>query len=215
MAILRIERLAWILAAVCLISGTGLAVSGKVVQTRRVAAFVEARAELAAVVPDQSDWSTARRAAWQRQLASNAAAAATAILRIPDLEIEAEIFPTTSDRHLDLGVGRIERTSAPGEPGNIGLAGHRDGYFRRLKDIRQGQDIEVLTIDRRWVYRVAHTRVVSPDAVEVLTDTGDPVLTLVTCYPFHFLGTAPRRFVVRAVLIDQSSRAQSTKEVLL
>jgi sortase A len=89
----------------------------------------------------------------------------------------------------------------PGSAGNVGLAGHRDGFFRGLKDIQPGDEIEVEAIGRIDRYRVERTWIVNPEDVSVLDPTGEPSVTLVTCYPFYFVGSAPQRFIVRAVRI--------------
>ena len=128
------------------------------------------------------------------------AAAPLAILRIPHIRLEVAVLPGTSDRILERAVGHIEQTALPGTDGNTGIAGHRDGFFRGLKDIDRGDVIELETRRGREIYRVERTWVVEPDDVSVLDPTPGRSLTLVTCYPFHFIGAAPRRFVVRAVL---------------
>jgi len=203
-ALLYAERLVWIAAGVCLLAGAVLGTSDHVRQSRRLAAFEAASTPLHVGTPDQSDWSAARRTAWAKELTAGAPPP-EAVLRIPELRIEAEIYSGTTDRALDLGVGHIEGTARPGATGNVGLAGHRDGYFRRLKDIRTGQRIEVVTRGQRLVYRVESTRIVPPTAVEVLRDRGAPLLTLVTCYPFYFPGNAPERFIVSATLVSRDN----------
>ena len=112
----------------------------------------------------------------------------------------------TDDRTLDRGVGHIAGTAPPGTDWNLGIAGHRDGFFRRLKDITPGDVIEIETIQGKDVYRVDQTWVVDPNDVSVLDPTPTPALTLVTCYPFYFIGSAPRRFIVRAVRAGDSGR---------
>ena len=111
------------------------------------------------------------------------------------------MLPGTDDRSLDRGVGHIEDTAQPGTDGNLGIAGHRDGFFRGLKDITLGDVIELDTIQGSDTYRVERTWVVSPEDVSVLDPTSTRALTLVTCYPFYFVGSAPDRFIVRAVRI--------------
>ena len=109
------------------------------------------------------------------------------------------MLPGTSDRTLDRAVGHIETTAEPGAGGNSGIAGHRDGFFRGLKDITLGDVIELDTIQGSDAYRVERTWVVDPEDVSVLEPTPGRSLTLVTCYPFYYVGSAPRRFIVRAV----------------
>ena len=109
------------------------------------------------------------------------------------------MLPGTDDFVLNRAVGYIEGTALPGKDGNSGIAGHRDGFFRGLKDIAAGDAIELETLDSRQQYRVERTWVVDPEDVSVLDPTPIRSLTLVTCYPFYFIGPAPQRFIVRAV----------------
>jgi sortase A len=154
---------------------------------------------LHAAKPDQSLWAPDRISAWRRAL-SEPAPAPLAVIRIPKIRLEALILPGTDDRTLDLAVGHIEDTAEPGTDGNSGLAGHRDGFFRGLKDMVPGDAIELDTLKGKQVYRVEKTWVVDPEDVWVLDPTPTQALTLVTCYPFYYIGPAPRRFIVRAVL---------------
>ena len=120
-----------------------------------------------------------------------------AILRIPDLGLEVPVYASASELHLNRGAGLIEGMGLPDKGGNLGIAGHRDGFFRVLKDVVPGQRIEIETQKRKHSYRVVSTEVVDPSELRVLADTLDPTVTLVTCYPFYFLGSAPQRFIVR------------------
>jgi sortase A len=119
--------------------------------------------------------------------------------------LEVPVLAGTDDRTLDRAVGYIEDTAKPGTEGNTGIAGHRDGFFRGLKDIATGDTIELDTLDAKAQYRVERTWIVNPDDVSVLDPTPTGALTLVTCYPFYFVGSAPQRFIVRAVLVNLSS----------
>jgi len=108
-----------------------------------------------------------------------------------------------SDAHtLRLGAGHIENTALPGESGNVAIAGHRDSFFRPLQDVHVGDDIMLDTPEERAHYRVTFTRVVNSYDVGVIAPTHDASLTLVTCYPFWFIGQAPDRFVVRASRVE-------------
>lgn len=93
-------------------------------------------------------------------------------------------------------------TAEPGETGNVVLGGHRDTFFRPLRGIRRGDRITVTTTTGKYRYRVDWTRVVNPEQTELLQPTPDPALTLVTCYPFRYVGAAPQRFIVRARMIS-------------
>lgn len=100
---------------------------------------------------------------------------------------------------LRLGAGHIEGTPLPGEPGNSGIAGHRDTFFRELKDIRRNDEIQIQTATGLLRYEVDWVKVVEPNDTTVLEpSTAESTLTLVTCYPFYFVGPAPNRFVVHA-----------------
>jgi sortase A len=128
-----------------------------------------------------------------------------AVLRIPRISLEAPLFDGTDDLTLNHAVGRIAGTSHPGEPGNIGIAGHRDGFFRGLKDVRVGDAIELKTLKGTDTYIVDQIQIVSPRQVEVLRPTSVPSLTLVTCYPFYFFGNAPQRYIVTASLSPEKN----------
>jgi len=154
--------------------------------------------------PDQSLWSPERIVAW-RKAAGEPAATPIAVLRIPRIRLEVPVLPGTDDRTLDRAVGHIDDTALPGADGNSGIAGHRDGFFRGLKDIAEGDVIELETTQEKEIYRVERTWVVDPEDVSVLDPTPTRALTLVTCYPFYYVGPAPRRYIVRAVLVRPTS----------
>jgi sortase A len=132
-------------------------------------------------------------------------------IEIPRLGVSAIIKAGTDARTLQLAVGHISGTALPGEPGNVGLAGHRDTFFRRLRDIRTDDEIRVTTPTREYSYRVERTNVVEPADVWVLDPTTHPALTLVTCYPFSYVGSAPQRFIVRAQLAPDTNDDQGLK----
>lgn len=147
---------------------------------------------------DQSLWSNQRTKLYRASLGKSAEA--LAMLRIPRLHLEAPVLEGTDEFTLNRGVGRIVGTSRPGEVGNIAIAGHRDGFFRPLKGISQGDLIELVTISGTDIYAVDRVRITSPDDVSALRLGTKPSLTLVTCYPFYFVGPAPRRYIVEASL---------------
>ncbi|MFA6954840.1 MAG: class D sortase [Thermoanaerobaculia bacterium] len=119
-------------------------------------------------------------------------------LVIPRLDVDVVVAEGSSDSVLRRAVGRVERSASPGERGNIVLAGHRDTFFRPLAEIRKGDLIVLESGAGEQRYRVEWTRVVDPKDVLALRQSGYPALTLVTCYPFQYVGSAPLRFVVRA-----------------
>ena len=124
-------------------------------------------------------------------------------VEISRLGVDAVVRAGSDARTLRLAVGHIPGTALPGEPGNIGFAAHRDTFFRRLGSIRAGDEITVVTPEGTFRYEVEGTRVVEPKDVWVLDPTEHPSLTLVTCYPFSYIGSAPQRFIVRARQIDR------------
>ena len=123
------------------------------------------------------------------------------VLGIDKLRIRVPVFDGTDDLVLNRGAGWIAGTARPGEEGNIGIAGHRDGFFRGLKDIIVGDVVTLTTPQAQATYVVDQIEIVSPERVEVLRPRDSPSLTLVTCYPFYFVGDAPERFIVHARLI--------------
>ena len=120
-------------------------------------------------------------------------------IEIPRLGVSAIIRAGSDAKTLRLAVGHIPGTALPGQLGNIGLAGHRDTFFRRLRDIRASDVIRVVTPTGTFAFKVDTTQVVSPKDTWVLNQTDTPTLTLVTCYPFTYVGSAPKRFIVHAV----------------
>jgi LPXTG-site transpeptidase (sortase) family protein len=200
------ERAAWIAGLVGVSIWAGAAYLRHAASTRELQTFVAARdvarpRAIAFGAPDTTLWDPKRVAAWQETQHANASAP-LAVLRIPRVGIEAPVLEGTDDMTLNRGVGHIEDTAVPGASGNIGLAGHRDGFFRALKDIAPGDALDVETTAGLTHYRVERTWIVDPDNVSVLDPTTTPSVTLVTCYPFYFVGSAPERFIVRAVRDD-------------
>ena len=123
-----------------------------------------------------------------------------AVLNIPRLHLAVPVFDGTDDITLNRGLGRIAGTGAPGENGNLGIAGHRDGFFRGLKDIGPGDLVEIETPGEKDTYIVDGMEIVDPKDVSVLRPGPATSITLVTCYPFYFVGDAPHRFIVKASL---------------
>jgi len=119
-------------------------------------------------------------------------------LSVPRLQFSAMVREGIDRRTLRVAVGHIPSTALPGQAGNVGLAGHRDTFFRGLKDLRPRDEIQFATPIGNFKYQVESLTVVEPDNVEALAPSPENVLTMVTCYPFSYIGPAPKRFVVRA-----------------
>lgn len=128
-------------------------------------------------------------------------------LAIPRLGVSVMGEEGTDIGTLRRGAGHVPGTAPPGSSsGNVVIAAHRDTFFRPLRDIRVGDDVEMTTASGRLYYRVDSTEVVAPSDVAVLRGTGTPNLTLITCYPFAFIGSAPSRFIVHCSLVGQGHR---------
>jgi sortase A len=121
-----------------------------------------------------------------------------ALLRVAKIHLEVPVLEGTDDLTLNRGVGRIAGTARLGEKGNLGIAGHRDGFFRGLKDVGVGDSIDLVLPSRTDTYVVDKVEIVNPDNVGVLRPASVSSLTLVTCYPFYFIGSAPQRYIVHA-----------------
>ncbi|MEP7367167.1 MAG: class D sortase [Acidobacteriota bacterium] len=119
-------------------------------------------------------------------------------IEVTRIGLSAVVFEGTDRKTLQRAAGHVADTAFPGQAGNIGIAGHRDTFFRPLRDIHQDDIVTLTTLRGEFRYRVVSARVVVPTEVSVLTPTENEVLTLVTCYPFYFVGSAPSRFIVRA-----------------
>lgn len=126
-------------------------------------------------------------------------------IEVPRLGIHAIVLHGGSPAQLRHAVGHIVKTALPGEPGNVVLAGHRDTFFRPLRDIRVGDEIRFTTRARQFEYRVQSIEVVEPTEIRVLQTTTGHDLTLLTCFPFRYVGPAPNRFVVHAHEISESA----------
>jgi len=130
-------------------------------------------------------------------------------VEVPRLGLSAVLMEGEDPKTLRHAVGHIPGSPLPGQAGNVGLSGHRDTFFRPLRNIRENDIIVVTTLQGAYRYRVVSTRIVSPDNVAVLDGGQGEILTLVTCYPFYFVGAAPDRFIVRAERLHSISKAQS------
>ena len=119
-------------------------------------------------------------------------------IEIPRLGLSVAVLQGTTSKTLLLGVGHIAGTALPGEAGNIGIAGHRDTYFRVLKDVRRNDEIRLQTASGIARYEVDWIQITAPRDGDIVAPTSESALTLVTCYPFYYIGAAPERFVVHA-----------------
>jgi sortase A len=165
-------------------------------------------------VVDLSLWSPKRVQALKDSLVQDADPP-IAVLSIPKIHLEVPVFDGTEDLTLNRGVGRIRGTSRIGQHGNLGIAGHRDGFFRGLKDMTPGDAIELVLQGKTLSYAVDTIQVVDPKDVRVLRPTTNATLTLVTCYPFYFVGSAPQRYIVSASVkkVNESTRVANQPSV--
>jgi sortase A len=144
--------------------------------------------------PDQSQWAAGRVRDYEQ--AKHEARSPVAVLTVPALKLEVPVFDKDDDLSLNRGAGLVAGMGTPDQGGNVGIAGHRDGFFRVLKDIKIGDLIEVRTRVKVHRYRVTSIEIVDAADKRLLADTELPSITLVTCYPFYYIGNAPQRFIV-------------------
>ncbi len=197
----RRRTLLWVEVALWIIGSVGVStyayaqLTSTLTQRSSIESFRDRVAET-----DRSLWSDSRIAHYDAASSLENNDVALGILSVPSINLEVAIFEGTSARVLNLGVGRVVGTARVGDPDNLALAGHRDGFFRGLKDIDIGDELILETEDQKEQYEVTEVLVVMPEDVHVLEQTGEPMITLITCYPFYILGHAPKRFIVRARL---------------
>jgi sortase A len=191
-----LERLMWFTAAGLLGFSAFMLLEGKIYQWYLKSQFEDAL--------NEQQLASARRTPEFLKSASAIARSAPepylGRVDIPRLDLSVMLLDGDDDATLRFGLGHIPGTAVPGQPGNAGIAGHRDTFFRSLAEIRKDDEITVKTLAGDYSYIVNTIRIVDPENVEVLEDSGHPTLTLVTCYPFHLVGPAPKRFVVQASL---------------
>ena len=149
--------------------------------------------------PDTSLWAPGRVVDYQASLQAELPPV-VGVLEIPSVGVKVPVYQSNSELVMDRGAGIIDGMAYPHEPGNIGISGHRDGYFRALKDIKVGDPILLETLEGPKRFHIAATEIVAIDDKRLLRDTKDQTVTLVTCYPFYFVGHAPKRFIVTAQL---------------
>lgn len=196
----------------CLAAYVDRAVSSRL-EVQRFASHDQEMQQQNGTVSNLRQWSQQRLAAYARALTAHVALPLS-VIRISRIGLQAPVLDGTGEWTLNRGVGHIEGTVAPGgAPGNIGIAGHRDGFFRALKDVVVGDTIELDLRNRVEFYRVTNMLVVDPSDVSVLEDHSLPTLTLVTCYPFYFVGNAPKRYIVQAVRTGSSGSIASSNEL--
>src|SRR5262245_24451906 len=178
-------------------------------EAERIAARVRAQESVKERTGEDVDfalWSDKRVQAYVESVAIKNEMA-SAVLRIPKLRLEVPVYDGTDDLTLNRGVGRIIGTARLGESGNTGIAGHRDGFFRGLKDVQQGDAIELILPTQTSRFVVDDIQITVPEDVSVLKLRAKPSLTLVTCYPFYFIGSAPQRYIVSASLAGSEPSA--------
>lgn len=218
-----LEVACWVIGVALLTLWSIAFFGGEIERRQAIAEFVQARAgsvarsETAAhdSLPSTPSAAVVPRSGAAVSAASPAVAPATssiAVLRIPRIALEVPVFGDTSEYNLNHGAGWIEGTAAPGKDGNIAIAAHRDRYFRALKDVAVGDIVELESLTQRREYRVIGLSIVQPDDTSWLSATKAATITLVTCYPFYYVGHAPKRYIVRAVGVSEMALAKDRSE---
>jgi sortase A len=149
--------------------------------------------------PDTSLWAPGRITDYEMSMKADVPQV-LGLLEVPSVGLKVPVYPSDSELNMDRGAGIIDGMSYPHEPGNIGIAGHRDGYFRVLKDVKVGDKLVLQTLEGPKQFTIDSRRIVEIGDRSVLQDTQDQTVTLITCYPFYFVGHAPKRFIVTASL---------------
>jgi sortase A len=203
MELLRLERVLLVLGLVLIGVSAAARIQGQISAGLAIQHFEAVPLESTQNV-DVSLWSAQRVRQYMESLAEKTDLP-LAVLRIPKLNLQVPIFNGTDEWTLNRGAGRIIGTARLGEVGNIGIAGHRDGFFRGLKDISPADVVELTTPRGTERYVVTQTQITTPEDVSVLRPTATSSLTLVTCYPFYFVGNAPQRFIVHASISGEES----------
>ena len=184
---------------------------------RKQSRKIESESETSGAAPgenlkvDYRFWSPKLIAAYE-DVVKRTFPAPLAALRVPRLAIEVAVFDGTDELILNRGVARIGGTAGVGQPGNLGIAGHRDGFFRPLKDIQLGDSLILDMGAESLNHSMASITIVDPTDVRVIAPTPDRSLTLVTCYPFYFVGDAPKRFIVGGTFDPQTQSAEISGE---
>ncbi len=213
---LRLERVLFVVGGILLVVSATARIHGELSAFWAIQEFEANRSESADSQTrnkvDMSQWSALRIREYKESLGSKSDPP-MAVLHIPKLNLEVPVFDGTDELTLNRGAGRIIGTARPGEIGNVGIAAHRDGFFRGLQDVGAGDTIELKLPDRTERYRVTGIQITTPENVSVLQPTVKASLTLVTCYPFYFVGSAPQRYIVHAAIrgADESNDDLVTK----
>jgi sortase A len=194
----RLERTLYAIAAVALLWYAGVHLAARQEQAALAAELEHSRATLAA--PASSSVSS------RRVSSPPAPRSLVGRIDVKRLKLSALAREGVDARTLRASAGHVPGSALPGEVGNAAFAAHRDTFFRPLKGVRHGDEISVTTTQGQYTYVVSDTRVVDPSDVSVLRASADPTLTLVTCYPFDYVGAAPKRFIVSARLVQSKPR---------
>jgi sortase A len=211
MQIRRVELALWTIGALLLLAFVGILGWQELERRQQIDEFLSAQRTLPVLAPIRQQAPPQKLAAVaKRAVAATAASVAThvpdgaaiAILRIPAIKLVVPVNHGTGRSELFHGAGLVAGSALPGRDGNVSIAAHRDSFFRGLRNVEVGDVVELDSTEFKSLYRVTGTKVVEPTDVQVLADVGEPVLTLITCYPFHFVGKAPQRFIVRAAAVD-------------
>ena len=149
--------------------------------------------------PDMTLWAPGRIADYEASLKAELPPV-LGVLQVDSVGLKVPVYSTDTDLTMDRGAGVIDGMAYPHELGNIGIAGHRDGYFRVLKDVKVGDKIELQTLKGPKQFTINNVQIVEISDTHLLQDTEEQTVTLVTCYPFYFVGHAPQRFIVTASL---------------
>ncbi|MCJ7592570.1 MAG: class D sortase [Woeseiaceae bacterium] len=213
------ERLLWALAVLCLLplgvttAARHLAASTKLELSPSDAVAFELPS-IAEKQPSQVLWSQTRRSEFAR-LKDLFHRAEIARLEFPTLDVIVPVFAGDDEVSMTLGAGHLSDTSSVQGHGNIAITSHRDGAFRVLKDLETGDRILLQTPSGTRDFRIARRLIVNPDQVDVIAPTSDTTLTLITCYPFYFVGKAPQRFIIQAELVTPESADSMTDAPLV
>ncbi|MCZ6871578.1 MAG: class D sortase [Gammaproteobacteria bacterium] len=216
------QHLCTVTGAALILAAAVAFLDGTLASRSALAAFEEAAAgtpaagssELAMLAnqPDQELWSAKRKTRYAKSLDEDLGLP-EAVLSVPSLGLEVPVFPGTGRVVLNRGAGRLEDTAAPGTAGNIAIAGHRDGFFRPLKDIEVGAVLALRTLGGTQRFEVSEILIVDPLDLSVLDPSNEAMLTLITCYPFYYVGYAPDRYIVRARLVGLGPASRQKREI--